>query len=211
MTLRIVIPSLIVCLVGFAGCGNSGTSPGKTAATPGGSGGVGVVDLDAVAKALGRDLEMESDAEKKLGQFASELSTLQTALNRQLQEKVDEVGEAPTDDERKALLIAQRKLDNQFRESKSAAERKLVQYKQKLVTQFREETKPIVREIAAQRGLSIVVPKDPNLLLTVASEVDLTDAVVLQMQNLAKSAEKPQVQAKPKSKTPAAETSSRDD
>ncbi|RPI80273.1 MAG: OmpH family outer membrane protein, partial [Planctomycetaceae bacterium] len=206
------VPAAAVCLLLAAGCTNQGTAPATGQTNPAASGGVGVVDLDAVAKALGRDLEMEADAEKKLGQYTTELGSLQTALNRQLQEKMAEVGESPSDDERRQLLQTQRKLDNQFRESKSMAERKLVSYKQKLIDQFREETKPAIREVASRRGLSIVIPKSPALLLTVSAEVDLTDAVVLQMQaaSPAPAATPDAAAAKPKKKSPSTETSLRD-
>lgn len=195
-------------LAALAGCmqrnGDSTTQSSRA------GGGVGVVDLDAVAKALGRDLEMQADAEKKLGQYTSELASLQSALNRQLQDKKEEIGDEPSDDDVKTLVLTQRQLETQFRESKSKAERRLLTHKQRLIEQFREETKPVVREIADRRGLSIVIPKNDALLLTVSTDVDLTDAVVLAMQKTARPSHAEAEAAKPKRKPAAAETSLRD-
>jgi Skp family chaperone for outer membrane proteins len=148
------------------------------------AGGVGVVDLDSVAKAIGKDLAMSAEAEQKIAQLNQELAQLQSAMNRHLAGKRDELGEDLTDAQKRQLLVAKAKLESQYRDKKAIAERKFARYKQELVEQFREETKPILREVAARRGLSIVIPKNDALLLTVANEVDLTDDVVLEIRKL---------------------------
>ncbi|MCY2962274.1 MAG: OmpH family outer membrane protein [Planctomycetota bacterium] len=211
MLTRTFVPLFVFGLFVSAGCGNQG-SGGPQAQTGKSNGGVGVVDLDGVAKALGRDMTMESDAEQKLAQLNEELTALQEALNKQFADKREELGEDLTDDDKRQLLVAKNKLEIQFRDKKLAAERKLLTHKQKLLGQFREETKPILKELAAERGLSIVIPKDPMLLLTVTPEYDLTDAVVVQMQKLqsTKPATADATPAKSKRKQPEAETSLRD-
>ena len=143
-----------------------------------------MVDLDSVAKAIGKDLAMSAEAEQKIAQLNQELAQLQSAMNRHLAGKRDELGEDLTDAQKRQLLVAKAKLESQYRDKKAIAERKFARYKQELVEQFREETKPILREVAARRGLSIVIPKNDALLLTVANEVDLTDDVVLEIRKL---------------------------
>jgi hypothetical protein len=51
-------------------------------------------------------------------------------------------------------------------------------YKQKQIAQFRADLKPIAQEIASKRGLSIVIPKNEGLLLSVDPGVDITDDVI---------------------------------
>jgi len=170
-------------LVLAAACSQPAGSPSQ-ASRPANSGGVGVVDLDAVAKAIGKDLAMSAEAEQKVAQLNQELVQLQGAMNRHLAGKRDELGEDLTDAQKRQLLVAKAKLESQYRDKKAIAERKFARYKQELVEQFREETKPILREVATRRGLSIVIPKNDALLLTVANEVDLTDDVVLEIRKL---------------------------
>ena len=55
---------------------------------------------------------------------------------------------------------------------------KLNQYRQDQIAKFRTEIKPLAQEIAAKRGLSIVIPKNEGLLLSVDPGVDITDDVI---------------------------------
>lgn len=191
------------------GCAPQGAANPSASVTQS-SGGVGVVDLDAVAKALGRDMEMSHEAEQKIAQLNSELTSLQEALNRQFSDQREELGEDLSDDQKRQLLLSKNKLETQFRDKKTLAERRFAKYKLELVAQFREETKPVLKAVAASRGLSIVIPKNDALLLTVAAEVDLTDAVVLELRKLTPAkATAESTPAKPK-RRPAAETSARD-
>jgi Skp family chaperone for outer membrane proteins len=183
MTLRRCSLFGLALLVLTVGCSQPAGNPSQ-ATRPTGNGGVGVVDLDAVAKAIGKDLAMSAEAEQKVAQLNQELAQLQEAMNRHLAGKREELGDDLTDAQKRQLLLAKAKLESTYRDKKAIAERKFARYKQELVGQFREETKPILREVAARRGLSIVIPKNEALLLTVASEVDLTDDVVLEIRKL---------------------------
>ena len=170
-------------LVVTVGCSQPGGNPSHTSRSAG-NGGVGVVDLDAVAKAIGKDLAMSAEAEQKVAQLNQELAQIQEAMNRHLAGKREELGDDLSDTQKRQLLLAKAKLESTYRDKKAIAERTFARYKQELIVQFREETKPILREVAARRGLSIVIPKNEALLLTVASEVDLTDDVVLEIRKL---------------------------
>jgi Skp family chaperone for outer membrane proteins len=177
-------PALGLSLLLFtAGCSQPVGNPTQSSRQTG-NGGVGVVDLDAVAKAIGKDLAMSAEAEQKVAQLNQELAQIQEAMNRHLAGKREELGDDLTDAQKRQLLLAKAKLESTYRDKKAIAERKFARYKQELIGQFREETKPILREVAARRGLSIVIPKNEALLLTVASEVDLTDDVVLEIRRL---------------------------
>lgn len=170
-------------LVVTVGCSQPGGNPAQVSRSAG-NGGVGVVDLDAVARAIGKDSAMSAEAEQKVAQLNQELAQLQDAMNRHLAGKREELGDELTDAQKRQLLLAKAKLESTYRDKKAIAERKFARYKQELIGQFREETKPILREVASRRGLSIVIPKNDALLLTVASEVDLTDDVVLEIRKL---------------------------
>jgi len=140
-------------------------------------GGVGVVDLDSLAKQLGRDQEMSKAVQERLTALNEKLTKLKDSLERLIDEKRTSFGDEADDDQRKQLFSMQERMESQLLESKRKAEVELANYKQALVDQFREQTKPILRDVAAARGLSIVVPRNNGLLLTIDPSVELTDEV----------------------------------
>jgi Skp family chaperone for outer membrane proteins len=167
----------IAVLVGSAGCGTK--SPDQPVARP--AGGVGVVDLDVVAKRLGRDIEMNHLVEERVSALNGKLVTLQTSMRRLYDEKREKLGDEPSDEQLKELQAWQDRTDAQLLESKRKAEVELANYKQALIDQFREQAKPVLREVAAARGLSIVIPKNNALLLTIDPAAEITDDVAAKM------------------------------
>lgn len=144
-------------------------------------GGVGVVDLDLVAKRLGRDIEMQNAVQERLTSLNSRLATLKESLRRLYDEKREKFGDDLTDEQLRELQATEERMDAQLRESKRKAESELAAFRQALVDQFREQAKPVLREVASARGLSIVVPKNDGLLLTVDPAVEITDEVAAKM------------------------------
>lgn len=169
-----------ILLGALAGCNREVAPPGAVTAARS-TGGVGVVDLDSVAKQLGRDVEMNSAVEERLTSLNNKLSTFQNSLNRLFDEKKASFGEEPNEEQQKQLATMQDRMTSQLIESKRKGENELAVLKQQLVDQFREQTKPVLREVAAARGLSIVVPKNNLLLLTVDPGVEITDEVAKRM------------------------------
>ena len=173
--------SLVVCLAALPGCGRLIADTPETTPSAKQVGGVGVVDLDSVAKQLGRDQEMSKAVKTRMTRLNKKLSTLQDSLNRLYEEKRASFGSEPDAEQEKQLLGMQERMDNQLRESRRTAETELVNYRQALVEQFREQAKPVLRDVAAARGLSIVVPKNDGLLLSIDPAVEITDEVAQKM------------------------------
>jgi Skp family chaperone for outer membrane proteins len=181
-----VVLGLVLSLA--AGCGN-GNQPNAVAQAPAQqpasaakpAGGVGVVDLDLVAKRLGRDLEMESLVQERLTTINGKLTNLRNSLRRLYDERKESYGAEPTEEQKKELLAMQDRMEVQLAEARRNGESELVVYKQALVNQFREQAKPVLKEVAADRGLSIVVPKNDGLLLTIDPGAEITDAVADKM------------------------------
>lgn len=144
-------------------------------------GGVGVVDLDAVAKRLGRDIEMQNQVQERLASLNAKLASLQDSLRRLHEEKREKYGDEMTDEQIKELQLSQDRMDAQLREFNRKAQSELAVFRQALVDQFREQAKPVLRQVAAARGLSIVVPKNDGLLLTVDPAAEITDDVAAKM------------------------------
>jgi Skp family chaperone for outer membrane proteins len=164
------------------GC-EKGTAPATApvARTIKAVGGVGVVDLDSVAKQLGRDLEMNKLVQDELSSLNYNLNKFESSLKQLYDEKAERYGEGPTDEQQKQLTAMQERMSGQLLEARRKAERELAVYKQQLIDQFREQTRPVLREVAADRGLSIVVPKNNGLLLSIDPAVEITDDVAKKM------------------------------
>jgi len=201
----IPVSVLVGLVVSLAGCGTKTKDQPVTKAA-GAVGGVGVVDLDVVAKRLGRDIEMNNLVQERVAALNSKLTTLQGSMRRLFEEKRDKFGDEPTEEQLKELQAWQDRTDAQLQESKRKAEVELGNYKQALVEQFREQAKPVLREVAAARGLSIVIPKNNALLLTIDPAVEITDDVAAKMPASTTDGGKPEPQA---AKKPASETSAR--
>jgi Skp family chaperone for outer membrane proteins len=203
MSPRIAVPVFSAFAILAAGCGTK--SADQQTARP--AGGVGVVDLDVVAKRLGRDIEMNNLIEERIASLNGRLTTLQGSMRRLYDEKRDKFGDEPTEEQLKELQAWQDRTEAQLLESKRKAEVELNNYKQQLIDQFREQAKPVLREVAAARGLSIIIPKNNALLLTIDPAAEITDDVAAKMPAAsAADREKPEQQA---AKQPAAETSAR--
>ena len=206
MSRRISVAALCGLLLTSAGCGTKSPEP-ATAKADKPVGGVGVVDLDLVAKRIGRDIEMNQAVQERVTSLNNQLTSLQGALRRQYDEKRDKFGDEATDDQIKELQASESLMDRQLLERRRKAEAELSTFRQALVDQFREQAKPVLREVAAARGLSIVIPKNDGLLLTIDPAVEITDEVAAKMP-VATNPDRPEpAAAKPRKAAP--ETSAR--
>ena len=111
----------------------------------------------------------------------NQLTTLQGALRRQYEEKREKFGDDPTEEQLNELQASETLMERQLLERKRKAEVELSAFRQELVDQFREQAKPVLREVAAARGLSIVVPKNDGLLLSIDPACEITDEVAARM------------------------------
>jgi len=169
-----------VCLVltgaavWLTGCGVQfgGSSASST------HGGLAVVDLDKVAAETGKNLQMKEIFEFQENSVKQQLAQVQFSLNSQLDTKSKEFGETPTEEQQKELAQLRYNANNRFGQLQNQAGTKLSQYRQDQIAKFRAEIKPIAQEVAAKRGLSVVIPKNEGLLLAVDPGVDITDDVI---------------------------------
>ncbi|HEY3967927.1 MAG TPA: OmpH family outer membrane protein [Planctomycetaceae bacterium] len=209
MLSRCSIVVLCGLLLACIGCGKTAQGEQVAAKSEQPSvGGVGVVDLDVVAKRLGRNIEMKNAVEDRVTSLNKKLTTLQGSLRRLYEEKKEKFGDEPTEEQNAELRATEERMERELLDLKRKSEQELSDFRQALVDQFREEAKPVLREVAAARGLSIVIPKNDGLLLTIDPKVEITDEVAAKMPKSSDSAGAEEPERKPK-KRAAAETSSR--
>ncbi len=158
------------------GCGSSDESLASIE-----SRGMAVVDLDAVAKKLGRDVEMQKLISERQTALNQQLAAIQDNLRSQFEDKKTEFGPNPTEDQTQQLVAIQNQINLELRRTKATAQNDLERYKQGLIAEFREEVKPVVKQIAAENGIGVVVPKNEAIIFTFEPESDITELVASAM------------------------------
>ena len=157
----------------LTGCGTQFGGPSASS-----RGGLAVVDLDKVAAETGKNIQMKEVFQLQENSVKQQLAQAQLSANSQLETKAKEFGETPTDDQQKELAQFRYNATNVLGKLQNQAGSKLSQYRQDQIAKFRTEIKPIAQEIAAKRGLSVVIPKNDGLLLAVDPGVDITEEVI---------------------------------
>lgn len=164
---------VLAIAAGFVtGCGQfSGSSSSSR-------GGIAVVDLDKVAAETGRDRQLAQSLEVAQNSLNEQYSKSVEIARDKLSSKKKGYGDDITDDEKKELSDMERVAVSNLSQLQNQARQKFEQYKQSQIAKFRADLKPIAQEIATKRGLSVVIPKNEGLLLSVDPGVDITDDVV---------------------------------
>lgn len=166
----VVAASALTGLLAVAGC-NEQAPPAKRGPD------TVVVDVIAVAKALGRDTiiqEQMTAADQKLTQ---QLQEIEQNLESQLKAKRDEFGEQPTPEQQKQLQQLRQVAQQRYTQARVAAQQAKNQYSVALGDQFRNELKPVAERIAKQMGASVAV-MNTNTLLWSTPEADITGKVI---------------------------------
>jgi Skp family chaperone for outer membrane proteins len=164
---------VLTAAVGFAGCGQFGGS-----STSSSHGGMAVVDLDKVAAETGRNRELAQQIQVAGNTLNQQLAKTVENAKGQFEEKRKSYGEEPTEEQQKELAQWTNTANSQLTQIQNQARQKYEQFKQEQIAQFRSEIKPIAQEIAAKRGLSVVIPKNEGLLLSIDPGVDITEDVI---------------------------------
>lgn len=165
----------------------------SVSATPQPRGGVAIVDLDEVARRTGREQQMLAKIEQFRQQKNDEVAAAQANLQKKLEDFKTSLGENPTPEQQQQLALVQRKLAADFAAVAQQATAAVQQFKQDTIKQYRDDVRPLAREIAASRGLQVVITHQDSFQLAVDPQCDITDELATRL--------KPAMAAKPASNT----------
>ena len=158
-------------LVAFALAGLIGCESGERADNVA----IAIVDVNAVARALGRDDVIEQRIVSANQQLTSQLLEVAQSLQQQLEALQQTAGD--DDEARQQLAQATVKANQQLKQTQRAAQKQLEQYRAGVVSEFLNEVRPHAAEIARERGARLVLTAAANLLWFDAT-VDITDEVI---------------------------------
>jgi Skp family chaperone for outer membrane proteins len=180
--------------------------------TSGTKGGVAIVDLDEVARRLGREAEMSQSIQSAAGALNQRLTAVQKDAEGKLKAIQAELGTDPNPEEAQQFVRQARSAQIQFNQLKQQAQQQLGNHRRQLVSQFRQETQPVAAKVAKQKGFTTVVTRNDAVVFSYDDAVDITDDVIALMsaEAPARPAPKPapKQQTKPSEK-PAEQTAER--
>lgn len=164
---------LVLLTLILAGCDRASFSGSK--------GGVALVDLDDVAKRLGRDVAIVRELKDAGGPLSDQLTAAQKDYQAQFDRSKDSIGPKPSEADNQKLAELARNLNAQLQQKQQQAQQELNNKRASLVMRFREELKPVALKIAARKGLGIVLVKSEMVVLANEPGLDITEEVVAEM------------------------------
>ncbi len=176
--MRSVIAVLLGCCLLLSGCDklpDPSALLGKQSASTGAQA-VAVLDLAAVAKALGRDETVKQQVQAAGEQLRQQLTSFSSGLQDKLREQQAKLGTNPSDDERQQLQRQLVEAQRQVQQSQALARQKAVQFQNQLAVQFRNEIQPVAAEIARAKGATTIAMA--NTLMWFDPALDITGAVI---------------------------------
>ena len=178
--LAVRMPIMLCWVLALVGC-QQHWSDSNARGGNGAIGAVGVVDLDAVARRIGRDVEIQETLRRRQTALNEQLSVMQASHQQQLNEAQEQLDERPPGERTSRLNRLQRQASARVREARQRADRDLRTHRRQMVQAFRDVIAPVANQVASERGLSIVVTRNDSVILTFHPSVDITNAVVARM------------------------------
>ena len=174
----------------LAGCGPA-SSPAPTPVPSPAKGGAAVIDLDAVAKRLGRDVAILAELKEAGAPLKDQLAASQKDYQEQIDRLKASLGAKPSEADKQKLADLARSLNQQFQQKQQQAQQDMSTKKAALISRFREEVKPVALKIATGKGLGIVQLKNDLTILASEPALDITDEVVAELSHAAKATSSP--------------------
>ena len=164
------------------------------------SGGVAILDIDAVARELGVEDQVRVDLITMQSDLNAELQRTQATMQAQMNNVEQGAGENPSDSDRQKVLQTNQQLNLEFNRLKNQAQQNLAQERVRMINEFRIRLEPVALMAAKKKGLDVVLMKTTPPVFTHSKEVDITEETT-----------KLAIEAGMKVEVPAIETSEADD
>ena len=172
-----------ICLIGVgAGVYLNGASQTTNAVN------VAVIDLDEVARRVGRDAKMNSSIQQRQELLNQQLVTIRRSFENELLARKNAIGTDPTDEQSQELLQLRRDADLKMNEANRQARANLKQHQGELINSFREDTRAALNPLAKEQGIMLIVSKNDTVIFNYESALDITNQVVERMVAISSSA-----------------------
>ena len=139
---------------------------------------VGVVDLDAVAKAVGREALIRQQLERATQQLNQQLVNAANEMKQALEAEQKKLGEAPAEEDQRRLRVMLAQANQNVQNNQTLAQMRVNQLKNELIVHFRNEVRPLTEKAAKEAGAAVVLVASENNVLWFDPALDLTDEVI---------------------------------
>lgn len=139
-----------------------------------------IVDLNAVAKALGRGEAMQQEIQTAEAGLREQLSKIASNIEEQVSAEKKKIGDKSSDENDAKLQQLALQAQQTFRKEQIAAEQQAAQLRKQLVTAFREEVKLVAEPIAVERKAAMLKLVSDDVLWFDKS-IDITGEVISRM------------------------------
>jgi Skp family chaperone for outer membrane proteins len=138
-----------------------------------------VLDLDAVAKATGRDVLIGRAVESATQQLNAQLVQAARDMDEEIKQLQAKIGTSPTPQQQAELQRARARAQQNIQNNKLVAETARNRVRAEQIVLFRNEVRPIAAEIARQHNAEIVIIPNDNVVWH-STSVDITGEVITQ-------------------------------
>ncbi len=157
----------------MAGCNQQNATPALTQKT---TGGLAVIDLDAVASQLGRDADITKQLKAKQDELNGKIVQAKNIFVNQIKTKQKEFGAEPTLEQKQQLQAMEVQANMTLKQAQSQAVQILQTHRSKLIRAFRDQVTPYAKQVAAQKGMTTIVPKS-EMIMSVESSAEISTQV----------------------------------
>ncbi len=168
------------------------------------SGGVAILDIDAVARELGVEDQVRVDLITMQSDLNAELQRTQATMQAQMNNVEQGAGENPSDADRQKVLQTNQQLNLEFNRLKNQAQQNLAQERVRMINEFRIRLEPVALMAAKKKGLDIVLMKTTPPVFTHSKEVDITEETTKLAIEAGMKVEVPAIETSESSEAPAA-------
>jgi len=160
------------CAAVLCGCNQPGA--GGTSAV--------VADLDAVARAMGRDVLVGKRVEQATQLLNTKLIEAAKNMEKELKQQQTELGASATEEQRAKLKQTVQKIQANIQSNKEIAEQARQGVRAEQIQLFRSEVKAIAARLAAKQQANLVMVAGQDVLWF-APSADITAAVIAEMRS----------------------------
>jgi len=137
---------------------------------------VAVVDLDAIAKTLGRDKAITNEVGRYLKTKQADINKERDQLKAKLAKEEKKLGKSPKPKQKAEYESMARQSELQLRKDVIDARRGAAQLRAKLINEFTGEVQPVAARLAREKGFGLVLVKQPGMLF-IDGSADITAQV----------------------------------
>ena len=144
---------------------------------------IAICDLNEIAKELGLIDELNRILTRERTLLDNEIRKLQATRQAELNEKIEDYGEVPDDEQKRELAVMQAQARQILLQAQNRASQLFATTRENLIKQIRTKIKKPVDQVATKKGINIVLDDQEESVLYTASVVNITPEVLSAARN----------------------------